>query len=132
MYSLRVCCTFKLQEQLPSMIQGVFSDDIEEQLVATTKFRKLLSKEREPPIQQVIESGAVPKFVEFLRSSHSLLQVTCFSLLASLINCQILPHSLSLPDSFANFCICIYRLYSLRQHGLSQISPLGRRNKLKL
>lgn len=64
----------QLQEQLPGMIHGVFSENVEEQLQATTKFRKLLSKERNPPIEQVIECGVVIRFVEFLRSPHSLVQ----------------------------------------------------------
>ncbi|CAG8583548.1 6414_t:CDS:2, partial [Paraglomus brasilianum] len=63
-----------VQDQLQSMMTGVFSDKVEEQLVATTKFRKLLSKEQDPPIKQVIECGVVPKLVEFLRSPHSLVQ----------------------------------------------------------
>jgi importin subunit alpha-1 len=57
------------------MIAGVYSNNIEQQLDATTKFRKLLSKERNPPIEEVIACGVVPKFVEFLRSPHSLIQV---------------------------------------------------------
>jgi hypothetical protein len=56
------------------MIQGVFSNNIEDQIPATTKFRKLLSKERNPPIERVIECGVVNRFVEFLRSPHSLVQ----------------------------------------------------------
>ncbi|GAA5913075.1 karyopherin alpha [Sporobolomyces salmoneus] len=61
-------------EQLPNMIQGVFSDQPDQQLDATTKFRKLLSKERNPPIEKVIECGVVARFVEFLRSDHSMIQ----------------------------------------------------------
>jgi hypothetical protein len=58
------------------MIQGVFSDDPQRQLDATTKFRKLLSKEKNPPIERVIECNVVPRFVEFLRGEHSMLQVS--------------------------------------------------------
>lgn len=65
----------QLAEQLPVMISGVFSDNPESQLDSTTKFRKLLSKERNPPIERVIECGVVNRFVEFLRSPHSMIQV---------------------------------------------------------
>lgn len=53
-------------ESLPSMVAGVWSDDSNMQLEATTQFRKLLSIERSPPIEEVIRSGVVPRFVEFL------------------------------------------------------------------
>ncbi|KAJ1852803.1 Importin subunit alpha-1 [Coemansia sp. RSA 2703] len=64
----------QLQEQLPAMINGLYSENLDEQLTAVTKFRKLLSKECNPPIAQVIDCGVVPRFVELLRSSHSVIQ----------------------------------------------------------
>lgn len=77
------------------MVTGVWSDDANLRLEATTQFRKLLSIglicslffsifgiclqmcleyshffcfiiERNPPIQEVILSGVVPRFIEFL------------------------------------------------------------------
>lgn len=64
----------QLDVELPEMVKGVFSDQIDAQIQATTKFRKLLSKERNPPIEKVIETGVVGRFVEFLRSPHTLVQ----------------------------------------------------------
>ncbi|KAI9501676.1 ARM repeat-containing protein [Coemansia spiralis] len=64
----------QLQELFPPMISGLYSESLDEQLTAVTKFRKLLSKERNPPIKEVIECGVVPRFVELLHSSHSVIQ----------------------------------------------------------
>lgn len=85
------------------MVAGVWSDDGNMRLEATTHFRKLLSIglicffllcncglkcvmnlfsldflliERNPPIEEVIQSGVVPRFVEFLsRDDYPQLQV---------------------------------------------------------
>ncbi|XP_052297220.1 importin subunit alpha-1a-like [Citrus sinensis] len=50
----------------PALVAGVWSDDNSLQLEATTLSRKLLSFDRNPPIEKVIQSGVVPRFVEFL------------------------------------------------------------------
>ncbi|CAK0780967.1 hypothetical protein CVIRNUC_005238 [Coccomyxa viridis] len=56
-------------ENLPLMVRGVYSDDAQQQLEATTQFRKLLSIERNPPIEEVISQGVIPRFVQFLQRS---------------------------------------------------------------
>uniref|UniRef100_A0A1J3HH52 Importin subunit alpha n=1 Tax=Noccaea caerulescens TaxID=107243 RepID=A0A1J3HH52_NOCCA len=61
-----VAAVNKKLESLLDMVAGVKSDDPALQLESTTQFRKLLSIERSPPIQEVIGSGVVPLFVEFL------------------------------------------------------------------
>lgn len=64
----------KRLESITLMVQGVWSDDPASQLEATTQFRKLLSIERSPPIDEVIKAGVVPRFVEFL-GRHDLPQL---------------------------------------------------------
>ncbi|GAX23410.1 hypothetical protein FisN_15Lh131 [Fistulifera solaris] len=54
-------------EQLPAMVQGVMGNDPAVQTECTTQFRRLLSIEKNPPIQQVIDAQVVPRFVEFLQ-----------------------------------------------------------------
>uniref|UniRef100_A0A0D9Y7Y9 Importin subunit alpha n=1 Tax=Oryza glumipatula TaxID=40148 RepID=A0A0D9Y7Y9_9ORYZ len=56
----------KKLESLPMMVQGLYSDDSSMQLESTTQFRKLLSVDHCPPIDEVIRSGVLPRFVEFL------------------------------------------------------------------
>ncbi|KAH8322619.1 importin subunit alpha-7 [Drosophila kikkawai] len=51
------------------MIQMLYSGRETDQLEATQKFRKLLSRDPNPPIEEVIQKGIVPQFVTFLRNS---------------------------------------------------------------
>ncbi|KAL8137137.1 hypothetical protein V2J09_003138 [Rumex salicifolius] len=57
-------------ESIPSLVASVLSDDPAAQLEATTQFRKLLSIERNPPIEEVVQSGIVPRLVEFLAQDN--------------------------------------------------------------
>jgi len=55
------------QERIRGLAQSVFADDIAAHFSATQQLRKLLSIEQNPPIQEVIVSGVVPRMVQFLR-----------------------------------------------------------------
>lgn len=49
----------------------IFGDVVDQQLEAMVHFRKILSVENRPPIDDVIEAGLIPRFVEFLNDdSH--------------------------------------------------------------
>jgi HEAT repeat protein len=54
-------------EQIPSLTQMLHSADATAQFNATQQFRKLLSIQENPPIQEVIQAGVVPRFVEYLK-----------------------------------------------------------------
>lgn len=55
----------------PAVIAALYSENPDEQLVATQKFRRLLSKEPNPPIDMVIKQNIVPRLVMFLSNSQN-------------------------------------------------------------
>ena len=100
----------RLQE-LPKIVAGVMTNDEQSQLESTTQFRKLLSIERNPPIQAVIDTGVVPRFVHFLGYEHNPpLQVRHFI--------WMLEETISI---CCYFCIhmphFLFPLYSLKRRG---------------
>ncbi|SGZ54621.1 CIC11C00000005433 [Sungouiella intermedia] len=60
----------KLQQDLPKMMEMIQLSDFENQLAATVKFRQVLSREHNPPIDMVIQSGVIPTLVEFMKDGH--------------------------------------------------------------
>ncbi|KAM7357637.1 karyopherin alpha1 isoform 2-T3 [Cochliomyia hominivorax] len=68
--------TTPLQQQTSTvikkeMIDALYSDVESVQLEATQKFRKLLSRDPNPPIEEVIQKGIVPRFVQFLKNNNN-------------------------------------------------------------
>ncbi|WLF80888.1 Importin alpha subunit (Karyopherin alpha subunit) (Serine-rich RNA polymerase I suppressor protein) [Lodderomyces elongisporus] len=60
----------RLRQDLPKMLEMIQAPDFDSQLAATVKFRQILSREHNPPIDLVIESGVIPTLVEFMKSDH--------------------------------------------------------------
>lgn len=62
-------------KNLPRLVEALNSADVARQLEAATEFRKLLSIEKNPPIQQVINTGVVPRLIALLACvQHETLQ----------------------------------------------------------
>jgi len=58
---------------LPSLEEirhGIFSDQPGNQYIFTQAARKILSRERNPPIDTLIECGVIPRMVEFLQKNE--------------------------------------------------------------
>lgn len=60
----------KLQQDLPKMMEMIQLADFDNRLNATVKFRQVLSKEHNPPIDFVIELGVIPTLVEFMKDGQ--------------------------------------------------------------
>lgn len=53
-------------KSLPLLTSGIMGSDPKHQIACVTQIRKLLSIEKNPPIQEVIDCNVVPRLVEFL------------------------------------------------------------------
>eukprot|EP01052_Picozoa_sp_SAG31_P029312 SAG31_NODE_2904_length_4928_cov_3.585007_1_plen_492_part_00 len=58
-------------EHMAEHTQLINSSEIHDQLIGTEWFRKLLSKPDDPPVQDVVAAGVLPRFVDFLQNSSS-------------------------------------------------------------
>mmetsp|Transcript_9410 Transcript_9410/g.28374 ORF Transcript_9410/g.28374 Transcript_9410/m.28374 type:complete len:524 (-) Transcript_9410:1064-2635(-) len=58
-------------ERNRAIIQGVFSDDPAVQLESTIGVRRMLSVDRNPPIDEVVKAGVVPVFTSFLKRTDN-------------------------------------------------------------
>lgn len=56
----------QMLREIHLLVKGVNSAEINENYKAVVDFRRMLSIEKNPPIQQVIDSGVVPRLVQFL------------------------------------------------------------------
>uniref|UniRef100_A0A8C3V4V6 Importin subunit alpha n=1 Tax=Catharus ustulatus TaxID=91951 RepID=A0A8C3V4V6_CATUS len=64
-----------IQPSLEEIVEAVNGDDIQLQLLATQATRRILSRHKDPPINQIIELGIIPRMVEFLgRADNAALQ----------------------------------------------------------
>jgi len=60
--------------KIAAIKDDLYGNDIQKMIETTTTIRKLLSEENNPPIDEVINSGVVPRLIEFLLSNNTQLQ----------------------------------------------------------
>lgn len=58
-------------KDIPAMMQGLASSDVATQVHNLRGFRRLLSAEEHPPVQECVDCGALPLFVQFLQRHDS-------------------------------------------------------------
>lgn len=76
---------WQLNDQLPEIAVGVFSDQIGPQTEAIIRLRKLLSKEGDRPLNYAFETSLVCQVVELLRSPSTKIQFEAAWVLTNIV-----------------------------------------------
>eukprot|EP00511_Aplanochytrium_stocchinoi_P001499 CAMPEP_0204842746 /NCGR_PEP_ID=MMETSP1346-20131115/47571_1 /ASSEMBLY_ACC=CAM_ASM_000771 /TAXON_ID=215587 /ORGANISM="Aplanochytrium stocchinoi, Strain GSBS06" /LENGTH=522 /DNA_ID=CAMNT_0051981767 /DNA_START=52 /DNA_END=1617 /DNA_ORIENTATION=- len=89
-------------ENLPNLNNAMNGSDRATALAATRAIRKLLSTPQDPPVQQVVDIGALPKLVQFLQdhsnpalqfeAAWALTNIGSSDLTFTIVEAGILPH----------------------------------------
>ena len=83
---------------LSTILETMSSPLVDVQLNGLQTARKLLSRERHPPIDAIIDAGFIPKFVSFLKSDNPYLQ---YEAAWALTNVAASKHTCAVVDSGA-------------------------------
>ena len=71
-------------EDLLFLSKEIFSIDLKRQLLGAIGIRKILESENSIPMQQIIETNLVPRFIELFEIDNPQLQVECALILGRL------------------------------------------------
>ena len=71
---------------LEQIIEGIHSSDMKTQQLSTQSCRRILSRERQPPIDDIIKAGVVPRLVDFLGKFDRYIQSLIFVLIYSVVS----------------------------------------------
>jgi len=73
-YSSPLLTTTPTTENIPAIVVAVASPDATQQLEAVVQLRKLLSIEKNPPIEQILATNVLPQLIQLLGSTNSKMQ----------------------------------------------------------
>ena len=93
----------------PSMMDGLRSNNLAVQIMNLKGFRRLLSAESNPPVQECIDCGAIPLFIDFLKCENShdlqfeaawaLTNIASTNMTRVIVDMGAIPHLVALLDS---------------------------------
>ena len=72
---------------IPQLMVNIQSPDISQKILALKAFRRLLSTEKNPPVQECVDCGVLPIFVAFLQVSIHTEELYFYMLILCLRSC---------------------------------------------